>query len=169
MALLKRSLQSLRQQATTRPAGYMGDVLARAERMDSEHYWIDPQAYLDLCRRWEAASLPTSQPSKSRQIINMARSAARATRSVARTNLGINRASHQQVEVRLDVCRQCPGNHAIWKNGDVHTCGPMLQSMADNGGGTCGCILRRKARDLIETCPFGWWPEPPIGTPLDPE
>ncbi len=24
---------------------------------------------------------------------------------------------------------------------------------------TCGCILRKKARDLAEACPFGWWPK----------
>ena len=165
MALLKRSIQSLREQASTRPAGYMEDVLARAERVDDEHYWIEPQAYLDLCRRWQTAP-PKPRPSRPRQIVNMARSAARATRSVTRTSLGIDRASDEQVDARLNVCRQCPGNHAVWKNGNVHTCGPMLRSMAGNGGGTCGCILRRKARDLTEQCPFGWWPEPPIGTPV---
>lgn len=169
MALLKRSLTSLHHQATTRPPGYVADVLARADRVDDEHYWIEPQAYLELCRRWQATPPPKPRPSRPRQIANLIGSAARATRSVARTSLGINRATDEQVEARLNVCRQCPGNHAMWKNGDVHTCGPMLQSMADNGGGTCGCILPRKARDLTETCPFGWWPEPPIGTPLDPE
>lgn len=164
MALLKRSIQSLREQASTRPAGYMEDVLARAERVDDEHYWIEPQAYLDLCRRWQAAPPPPkSRPSRPRRIANLISSAARATRSVARTSLGINRATDEQIDARLNVCRQCPGNHAIWKNGDVHTCGPMLQSMADTGGGTCGCILRRKARDLTEDCPFGWWPT--IGSP----
>jgi len=167
MALLKRSLTALHEQATTRSPGYVDDVLARAERVDEEYYWIDPQAYLDLCRRWQAASLPTSQLSKSRQIITMARSAARATRSIARTSLGINRATDEQVDARLNACRQCPGNHAIWKNGDVHTCGPMVASMKGQGEGTCGCVLRRKARDLAEDCPFGWWPEPPIGTTVD--
>lgn len=160
MALLKRSIQSLREQATTRPAGYVEDVLARAERVDDEHYWIEPQAYLDLCRRWQAAPPPKPRPSRTRQVANLIGSAARATRSVTKTSLGIHRATDKQVDARLNVCRQCPGNHAIWKHGDVHTCGPMLQSMKAEGGGTCGCILRRKVRDLTEHCPFGWWPAP---------
>jgi len=110
------------------------------------------------------AALPKARP-----LANLIGSAARATRSVVKTSLGMDRATDEQVEARLEVCRQCPGGHATWKNGDVHTCGPMLASMKGQGEGTCGCILRRKARDLTETCPFGWWPEPPIGTPLDPE
>lgn len=166
MALLKRSLQSLHEQAKTRPPGYVEDVLARADHVDDEHYWIESRAYIELCRRWQAARPSKPRPSRSRQIANLIDSAAHATHSVARTSLGINRASDEQVEVRLDICRQCPGNHAVWKNGDVHTCGPMLQSMKGEGGGTCGCILGRKARDLTEECPFGWWPEPPIGTPV---
>lgn len=167
MPLLKRSLQSLREQAKIRPPGYMEDVLARAGRVDDEHYWIDPQAYLALCRRWQTAPPPKPRPSRTRQIANLVRSTARATRSVARTSVGIHRATDEQVEARLNVCRQCPGNHSIWKNGDVHTCGSMLQSMTSEGGGTCGCILRRKARDLVENCPFGWWPRASIGTPAD--
>ena len=163
MALLKRSLTALREQATTRSPGYVEDVLAHAVRVDDEPSWIDPQAYLTLCRRWQTAPPPKRRPSRPRQIVNVARSAARATRSVARTSLGINRATAEQVEARLNTCRQCPGDHAVWKHGDVHTCGPMLQSMKGEGGGTCVCILHRKARDLTENCPFGWWPT--IGSP----
>jgi hypothetical protein len=35
----------------------------------------------------------------------------------------------------------------------------MLASMREAGEGTCGCVLRRKARDLAEDCPFSWWPK----------
>ena len=34
------------------------------------------------------------------------------------------------------------------------------QSMAKAGKGTCGCVLSRKAKDLKEDCPVGWWPKP---------
>lgn len=95
-----------------------------------------------------------------RGSVRAARRVAHAAHSIAKTSLGIDRASDEQIEVRLDVCRQCPGEHAIWKNGEVYTCGPMLESMKRAGQGTCGCILRKKARDLTENCPFGWWPTP---------
>lgn len=161
MALLKRSLQALHEQAKTRPPGYVDDVLRHAQRFDDAHYWIAPQAYLELCRRWQTVPPSKPRPSRPRQVVNLVGSAARATRSVARTSLGIHRATNEQVEARLNVCRSCPGGHATWKNGDVHTCGPMLESMKGSGHGTpgtCGCILRKKARDLKEDCPFGWWP-----------
>lgn len=52
-------------------------------------------------------------------------------------------------------------DHAVWTSGggDVHTCGPMLQSMHESDQGTCGYILYKKARDRAEVCRFGWWPE----------
>jgi hypothetical protein len=92
------------------------------------------------------------------------RHASHAATSVAKTSLGIDRATDEQVEARLNVCRQCPGDHAVWRDdpasgGDVHTCGPMLGSMREAGEGTCGCVLRKKARDLAEDCPFDWWPK----------
>ena len=81
------------------------------------------------------------------------------TTSVAKTSLGIDRASDEQVEARLSVCRNCPGGHATWKNGDVHTCGPMLESAKGTAiDGTCGCLLKKKARDARQTCPSDWWP-----------
>lgn len=109
----------------------------------------------NVCPLREAGNAPSGSLATYARV---ARRAAHATRSVAKTSLGMHRATNEQVEARLNVCRQCPGGHATWKDGDVHTCGPMLESMKGNGQGTCGCILRRKARDLAEDCPFGWWP-----------
>ena len=87
-----------------------------------------------------------------------------AGKSVVKTALGVGRATDARVEARLDVCRRCPGGHAVWKDGDVHTCGPMLTAMREAGtSGGCGCILRKKAHDLAEDCPFGWWVTPDIG------
>lgn len=101
----------------------------------------------------------TTRPDRLKQTANIVRRAGHAARSVVKTTLGIDRATDEQVEARLDVCRSCPGGHAMSKNGDVYTCGLMLESLKREGKGTCGCILRKKARDLAEDCPFGWWPK----------
>lgn len=102
---------------------------------------------------------PVRQPAEKSQIA-LLRHAAHAAKSIAKTTIGIDRASSAQVEARLNVCRACPGGHAVWKNGDIQTCGPLLESMRQPGRKTCGCVLRSKARDLKEKCPFGFWPEP---------
>ena len=113
-------------------------------------------------------------PSIARQALNVTEHVLHGAASIAKTSLGIGRASDEQVEARLNVCRRCPGGHAVWApgGGDVHTCGPILLSMRDAGQGTCGCILHRKARDLTEDCPFGWWPtetqNPPGGRSAKP-
>jgi hypothetical protein len=106
----------------------------------------------------EEAKPKPGPPSITRQALNITRHALHGAASIAKTSLGIDRASDEQVEARLNVCRRCPGGHTVWKNGDVHTCGPMLDSMRTSGQGTCGCILHKKARDLAEGCPHGWWP-----------
>jgi len=85
---------------------------------------------------------------------------ARGAVSIAKTQiLRRSRISEDGYQARLAVCRDCPGGHAVWKQGDVHTCGPMLQSIRDKNQRTCGCILRAKARDRYEDCPFGYWPK----------
>lgn len=138
------------------------EFIQRFERRVRDSYpdaWSRIQAGFPLTgiRRLAAPARP--QPSIARQGLNVLRHAGHAAASVAKTSLGIDWATDEQVEARLNVCRQCPGNHAIWRDDDVHTCGPMLASMREAGEGTCGCILRKKARDLAENCPFGWWPE----------
>ena len=187
MATIKRSLATLHERAKDKRTGYVEDVLAQADRVDGEHYWIDEARYLALRRKWASPpkadsadpaspeqplapeSVPARpqsartrrHPSRLRQAANLTRAAAHAAGSVAKTSLGIDRASDELIDARLDVCRQCPGDHATWKNGDVHTCGPMVESAVRAGDGTCGCILRAKARDAAENCPFGYWPDPP--------
>lgn len=79
--------------------------------------------------------------------------------SIIKTALGIDRLPAGQVKARLDVCRKCPGNHAVWKRGQIHTCGPMLKSLLEKNRKSCGCVLRAKARDRKEDCPFGYWPK----------
>lgn len=111
------------------------------------------------CEHYSQTSRSDNEPSVTRQVLNVMEHAIRGAASIAKTSLGIDRASEEQVEERLNVCRKCPGGHAVWKDGDIHTCGSMLQSMRDAGQGTCGCILSKKTRDLAENCPFGWWPQ----------
>ncbi len=91
---------------------------------------------------------------------HVAKHALRGARSIAKTSLGIDRLPAEQITARLDVCRACPGEHATFRKGDVHTCGPMLKSLKDKNRKTCGCILRAKAKDRKEDCPFGYWPKP---------
>lgn len=109
----------------------------------------------------EEAKLQTGTLSIARQALNVTEHVLHGAASIAKTSLGIDRATDEQVEARLNICRRCPGGHAVWTpgGGDVHTCGPMLESMRLSGQGTCGCILHKKARDLAEDCPFGWWPQ----------
>ena len=93
-----------------------------------------------------------------RDYARAGRRAAHGAKSVAKTSLGIDRLPDDQVQARLDVCRTC--EHAVWrKDGtDVHTCGPMVQSLKREGKGTCGCVLGKKSLDRKEDCPFGYWP-----------
>jgi uncharacterized protein (UPF0216 family) len=93
--------------------------------------------------------------------------------------VGVDPVTPEQKKERLDVCRNCPGNHAVWAIGgkkikkpddkkrkslqndpaaSVYTCGPMLESLKKSGQGTCGCILDKKASLKSESCPFGYWP-----------
>jgi hypothetical protein len=85
--------------------------------------------------------------------------------SIAKTSVGIDRTSGEQVGARLNVCRICRGGHAVWKNGNARTCGLMLQSMRLSSYGSYGYILNKIARDLAEDCPFGWWSIPGIPKP----
>lgn len=90
-----------------------------------------------------------------RLILNLAS----AFYSTAKTQfLRVDRASERHYESRLDVCANCPGNHARFKaSGELHTCGPMLVSLTRRGVPTCGCVLKLKARDTGQACPFGFW------------
>lgn len=90
----------------------------------------------------------------------VAKSGLRAAASVAKTAVGIDRLPEVEVEARLAVCRKCPGDHAVFKKGKLHTCGPMLKSMREKRRKTCGCVLRKKALDRRQDCPFGYWAQP---------
>ena len=133
------------------------DRAKRARLKEEGTAWcFAPETWKQILRGVDPT--PALKPSPKRQALNVISAVAHASKSVAKTTLGIERASNEQVEARLNVCRQCPGGHAIWRDNELHTCGPMLESMRGAGKGTCGCILEKKARDLAEDCPFGWWP-----------
>lgn len=72
-----------------------------------------------------------------------------------------DRISSEEYAERLDICSSCPGGHATFRgNGQLYSCGPLLESIAQprKKGQPCGCLLKAKARDLKEECPFGYWP-----------
>lgn len=90
--------------------------------------------------------------------IARARAAAHGALSLLRTSVGVGLLARPQIEARLDVCRRCPGGLAVLRDGDVYTCGRLLEIHREQGRSTCGCILRAKAADADEQCPNGWWP-----------
>ena len=102
------------------------------------------------------------------RVGSLARAASHAAGSVAKTGLlRRDRVTDEQYRERLDTCRNCPGGHATFKGSGesrrLHTCGPMVESMAsasdeDGSPRPCGCVLTKKARDVREDCPFGYWP-----------
>ena len=104
-------------------------------------------------------SEPTSVPFGPKALRTAASRVAGAVLSTAKTQfLRADRASERHYESRLDVCSDCPGGHAKFKpGGQLHTCGPMLVSLTRKGVPTCGCLLTRKARDVKQACPFGYW------------
>ncbi len=82
--------------------------------------------------------------------------------SITKTAVGVDRAPDDLVQARLAVCEHCPGGHAIRReDGSLQSCGPLLAALTANGRAPCGCLLRHKARDRRESCPFGWWPALP--------
>lgn len=112
----------------------------------------------------------------------MIRQAAQAAASVAATSVGIGRVTPAEYNERIAVCRQCPGNYAIWKtprgsrvqpktqeqrqgllkaHAQVQTCGSIL----DKNPRTCGCFLHQKAKGRSNRCPNGWWPGDNPATP----
>lgn len=90
---------------------------------------------------------------------NLVKSAASGAASVVKTEvLRKDRASEDLYKERLNTCANCPGNHAVYKNGALYTCGKMLDSMTGQLP-TCGCVLTKKARDKSQKCPMGYWKE----------
>lgn len=165
------SIESLRK--LNRPPEYLEELRAVAVEVTADSMTFDRQSPAYLALRDKYA------PTRRQQAAAVARAVSRATLSAAKTTLGIDEVSNTVYHARLNVCRQCPGNHAVWRHKDkrtaqpttveerdqlerdgfkLHTCGPMLDSMRGKGEGTCGCILTSKARDAKEDCPLDYWP-----------
>ncbi len=126
---------------------------------DEGWYTLYGEDFEMLRRRW-ALRGPKPPTSKLKTAAHITHRLAHAAASIAKTTLGIDRATEEQVDARFNVCRHCPGGHATFNaDGSLPTCGPMLESLKRDGHGTCGCILTIKARDRAEACPFGWWPK----------
>jgi hypothetical protein len=76
--------------------------------------------------------------------------------SVKTAILRLDRTTPEQFKARIDICRACESSTKTRK-GEPYTCGPMLESMVNPDLSTCGCVLRRKARDKSQQCPYGYW------------
>lgn len=59
------------------------------------------------------------------------------------------RVSQEIYNKRLNICKHCPTNHVIKKNGQVYRCSHR----------NCGCFLSKKAWRESEKCPMGHWNE----------
>ena len=157
--LIRRSIAALKRIARARPAGYAEAVLARAERADKAHYWIDLAGYLDLCRRHGsykgaipaaagvavAPGLHAAQPIPAREapppregVVSQptpepdADAQAAAEAVVARL---------AEIKRRFAICKTC--EHA---RDDGFAC--ALHT---------GCCFGRFRSDLASACPAGRW------------
>lgn len=84
-----------------------------------------------------------------------------AAKSIVKTELlRKDRLTDSQVKQRLAVCLACPGGHVVLdKKGQVKSCGPLLGRNRNQSKSPCGCLLRKKARDRLQECPFDYWPD----------
>lgn len=88
---------------------------------------------------------------------NVAKNASKAIKSIVKTEvLRMDRADDELYKERLNTCANCPGGHAVFKNGTLYTCGKMLDSIT-GAAPTCGCVLTKKARDKKQECPMKYW------------
>lgn len=101
----------------------------------------------------EASSKSSKAPSLVRRLTHGAKSI------IKTTLLRLDRLDDISVNRRLAVCRNCPSNHAMFRNGRLWSCGKLSkQNNQRDGRLPCGCILRYKARDAKANCPLGHWP-----------
>jgi hypothetical protein len=100
---------------------------------------------------------PPEEPTKTQQAKNATKAIASAAKSIVKTQvLRKGRVSDDLYKKRLNTCTNCPGNHAVFKNGALHTCGQFKDSITGKLP-TCGCVLTKKARDESQNCPMGYW------------
>ena len=149
MTQVKIRLNELQKSAETKGQTYYDEVVSKAYKTDDTFVYLQPDVYLELRKKY-SPSIPT-------QISNVISSVATATKSIVKTSLGIDVVDDQEFNRRLNICRQCPGSHAIFKNGNLHTCGKMLESARNKGERTCGCVLNQKAKDKSQHCPNDYW------------
>lgn len=77
-----------------------------------------------------------AMPSLPRRAMNYAKHVLKATAA------GFPVVTQIERERRIEICKECPGDH--YKNGIC-----THQS--------CGCIIRKKAASAVEQCPKGYW------------
>lgn len=99
-----------------------------------------------------------SQPTKSQQAKNATKAITKGISSTVKTSVfRKDRVTDEEYNERLSICTNCPGNHAVFKNGALFTCGKFANSITGKLP-TCGCVLTKKARDAKQDCPMKYWP-----------
>lgn len=110
--------------------------------------------------RYDKISSSTDKPSNktTNNFQSKARRIMHGAKSTLQTQvLRMHRATDDEFKARLAVCENCEFSTRK-KSGELHSCGPMLQELRNQGKKTCGCILKNKARDRREDCPNNYWP-----------
>lgn len=85
------------------------------------------------------------------QYARLTKRAARPVHSTTKIGLGGDRISDERFATSVP---------AVTLSRILATCTPvdsLHASMKDEGGGMCGCVLRKKVRDAREYCLFEWW------------
>lgn len=142
-----------------KPDGYVNDVLSYVKKTENGIIFIEFSDYENLKNKYSnKSSSPETKQSVFDKTKNLLKNSANAIKSVVKTEiLRIDRVTDEEYDRRLNICRSCPGNHAVFKDNKLYTCGPMLKSAMQSGESTCGCILDKKARDSKQHCPFNYW------------
>lgn len=116
----------------------VGVIVKVARPETDETYLAEKDRWAKLCRMaapteksLRPGEISPTHPKRTRKIkfaeaYRVARHTLHGTASIVKTTLVIGRANDEQVKARLIVCYRCPGRHVVWKAGDIHTCGPML-------------------------------------------
>ena len=152
--LIRRSIAILKRTARARPAGYVQAVLARAQRADESHYWIDLADYLYLCRRHGsyqgaapsaagitvAPGLHAARPVPARQV-PPPREGAPPQPPPPDTAAQVPAAHLAEIARRFAICKAC--EHA---RDDGFAC--TLHT---------GCCFGRFRSDIANACPAGRW------------
>lgn len=143
---MRIKIESIKQNASQRPEGYVDDVMSHGQVI-GEYLQIDPNAYRELQIKYstqmvvsgccgQSASASLKMPALRRQMKNAATAVAKAANAAIHGNKVM--ASDELVEKRMNVCKSC-------------------EFLKGNRCTKCGCFYEWKIKLETEKCPMGFW------------